>query len=418
MRGTLDVREIEDVGDSTLSFNEVKALASGNPLLLDKAKADAELTRLDRLERSHTTGLSRLRHSIENHHTTLDRVRAEASVLTAAIAARRDTRGEKFAMTVDGLRFTERADAGHALRAWLQAGLNRPGPSSLTLPAVVSLGGHTFDATLRRDRTYTGYELSVTGIPAAVATGTATALAEAGLTSLPIRLENVLTRLDRLLAEAHTTITASEQEIARAETQLQQPFGYADDLEHARRTCADLDQAIAALAAPEAGQSTTAPEAHQPGADPGLDAQEPHPAIAALTTLTPLPPGVTGAVAPEDLDLTRGGATAIHHLGGPTTPGGLHVGPGVIVGPGPWDFYPDPDADEHLPDTEPDLVAHESHPATESAATEPHPAMAALTTLAPPPDRASTPAAADTQVTARVTVPTTARGPSPPQRSR
>jgi hypothetical protein len=40
-------------------MNEVKALAAGNPLLL-LDKADAELTRLDRLERAHGQGLGRL----------------------------------------------------------------------------------------------------------------------------------------------------------------------------------------------------------------------------------------------------------------------------------------------------------------------------------------------------------------------
>ena len=43
MRGRLDLRSIEDIGDSSLSFAEVKALASGDPLVLDKAQADAEL---------------------------------------------------------------------------------------------------------------------------------------------------------------------------------------------------------------------------------------------------------------------------------------------------------------------------------------------------------------------------------------
>ena len=52
MRGRLDVREIEDIGENTLSFAEVKALASGDPLILDKAKIDAEVTRLTRLERA------------------------------------------------------------------------------------------------------------------------------------------------------------------------------------------------------------------------------------------------------------------------------------------------------------------------------------------------------------------------------
>jgi len=53
MRGRLDVREIEDVGDTALSYSEVKALATGNPRILDKARVDAELTKLERLERAH-----------------------------------------------------------------------------------------------------------------------------------------------------------------------------------------------------------------------------------------------------------------------------------------------------------------------------------------------------------------------------
>ena len=38
MRGRFDVREIEDIGDAALSYNEVKALATGSPLLMEKPK--------------------------------------------------------------------------------------------------------------------------------------------------------------------------------------------------------------------------------------------------------------------------------------------------------------------------------------------------------------------------------------------
>src|SRR6266487_6484933 len=64
MRGRLDVREIEDIGDTALSYNEVKALATGNPLLMDKAEADAELTRLQRAERAHHRNRDALRYKI------------------------------------------------------------------------------------------------------------------------------------------------------------------------------------------------------------------------------------------------------------------------------------------------------------------------------------------------------------------
>ena len=50
MRGRLDVREIDDIGEATLSFDEVKALASGDPRVIEKARLDAEVATLDRLE--------------------------------------------------------------------------------------------------------------------------------------------------------------------------------------------------------------------------------------------------------------------------------------------------------------------------------------------------------------------------------
>ena len=45
-------RDVDDIGDATLSYAEVKALATGNPLLLELAEANAEVTRL----RSLSTG--------------------------------------------------------------------------------------------------------------------------------------------------------------------------------------------------------------------------------------------------------------------------------------------------------------------------------------------------------------------------
>lgn len=48
MKGRLDVREIEDIGNSALSFAEVKALAADDPNTLRRAQAQAEVTRLKR----------------------------------------------------------------------------------------------------------------------------------------------------------------------------------------------------------------------------------------------------------------------------------------------------------------------------------------------------------------------------------
>ena len=100
MRGRLDVREIEDIGDTALSFAEVKALACGDPLILDRAKAEADLTRLERLQRAHHRAQTHARYTI----ATLTRERTDLIEIIPryqqAIARRLDTRGEAFQATI------------------------------------------------------------------------------------------------------------------------------------------------------------------------------------------------------------------------------------------------------------------------------------------------------------------------------
>src|SRR5260370_41893083 len=61
MSPALDAREIGDIGDTVLSFSEAKALATNNPLLIDKAEADTELARLVRAEQAHHPNQATLR---------------------------------------------------------------------------------------------------------------------------------------------------------------------------------------------------------------------------------------------------------------------------------------------------------------------------------------------------------------------
>jgi len=60
MTATLDTDTIGDIGASVLSFGEVKALASGNPLLLEHAEAVADVRRLRTLHAMHVQQVSHL----------------------------------------------------------------------------------------------------------------------------------------------------------------------------------------------------------------------------------------------------------------------------------------------------------------------------------------------------------------------
>src|SRR5699024_1871880 len=98
MRGDLDVREIDDIGDTALSATEAKAIASGNPLLLDKAEADADLQKLQRQERAHHRAQASLEYQRRTASESIDALTAQVGQLDKAEARSLDTAGEAFSM--------------------------------------------------------------------------------------------------------------------------------------------------------------------------------------------------------------------------------------------------------------------------------------------------------------------------------
>jgi hypothetical protein len=153
MRGRLDVREIEDIGDTALSYTEVKALATGNPLLLDKAKADADLTRLERAERAHHRTQEALRHTADRLIRSIAGLESLVSEIDTAVARRVDTRGEAFTMTVDGVQHAKRAEAGAQLKRVLVDRVAEVGPGERrTLRPGRGSGGRCGQAGLAGSR--------------------------------------------------------------------------------------------------------------------------------------------------------------------------------------------------------------------------------------------------------------------------
>jgi N12 class adenine-specific DNA methylase len=248
MRGRLDVREIEDIGDNALSYNEVKALAAGNPLLIDHAQAQAELTRLERLQRAHRHGQDSLRYTIATTTRSLESLRQRLSATDAAIGRRVDTRADAFTMTVNSIAHSARSPAGQALRGVLERLLADRRLPSGTRRTIGALGGFDISATLYRDHERrASLTVELVDAPGAVLTLTPVELAQADLV---IRLENRLHDLDSIATNTLADIGRAEADIAHATTQLDVPFRHADALDTARDRFAELDDALTAEAEP------------------------------------------------------------------------------------------------------------------------------------------------------------------------
>ena len=118
MNGENVGREAEDTGEVTLSAAEVKALASGSPLIMEQVQLETDIKKLESLRRAHVAGLAAARTKMEKDKTTIASYEKRITAGKADLASRVDTYSEgRFSITVGKKKYTEKKDAGVALMA-------------------------------------------------------------------------------------------------------------------------------------------------------------------------------------------------------------------------------------------------------------------------------------------------------------
>jgi N12 class adenine-specific DNA methylase len=248
MRGTV-AREIEDVSDETLQAHQIKAIATGNPLLIEKEELAMELARLERASRSHYNTHAALEKQIKELHQwiAVDHRRIEA--LDQAIAQRQDIRGEKFRMTVAGHQLDKRPDAGRALQHALTAAAAGLGSTEQRdkVP-LAELGGFGITVTVWNGRDGVLVSLTVNGDPGMTNQLSLADATSGDPTGLIRRLEHHLAALESRRGQLVANIAGQREEIERAHAQLAQPFGRHDELVDTRRRMRAVTAAVDAVA--------------------------------------------------------------------------------------------------------------------------------------------------------------------------
>ncbi len=135
MRGEVTARVAEDVDLAVLTASQIKAIASGNPLVLKKVGLETELTRLDRLYATWRAGRNRLRYDLAMLPEKIEKAEADLRAHAAAIEARNrnlpggaETGRRGFAIELrrgatgdETIAFTERELAGNQIRQLVAA---------------------------------------------------------------------------------------------------------------------------------------------------------------------------------------------------------------------------------------------------------------------------------------------------------
>ncbi|HWC61233.1 MAG TPA: DEAD/DEAH box helicase, partial [Verrucomicrobiae bacterium] len=115
MSGDMTIRRLEDLDSAALTYAEVKAIASGNPLVIEKAQVDAELIRLTRLRSAHAEEQYRIRTNLRRSHEDAEAFTGRLTNLRQDIAGRQDTSGDQFSIELDGQVLDNRGIAGELI---------------------------------------------------------------------------------------------------------------------------------------------------------------------------------------------------------------------------------------------------------------------------------------------------------------
>jgi hypothetical protein len=115
MTGDTQIRHIEDIDARALTYAEVKAIASGNPLVIEKASVDAEITRLTRLRSQHAETQYRIRSTVRHLKDDIPAITRRIEHFKLDLPRRKETRGEAFEIQLEKTTYKDRAIAGEML---------------------------------------------------------------------------------------------------------------------------------------------------------------------------------------------------------------------------------------------------------------------------------------------------------------
>ena len=249
-----------------MSFAEAKALASGDPLVLQKATADADLARLERLSRAHHRNLSAV--TVRVHHADAQVAAADTDLplIRQGMDRTIDTRGDAFTATINGAPFADRSHAAAAVRDWLTSTVRRYGADrERDLGTVANLGGHQVTATEVPHRgAAPDVRFALAGIPRSDWTlGYEHVRDTGGIRQMENRITG-LPELHRRVTSERTQAQGTADDGRRA---LARPFKHADDLTQAR---ARVEQITTDIHTRQTPTTTHTPAPAETPATPGF----------------------------------------------------------------------------------------------------------------------------------------------------
>lgn len=214
MTSKAPARIADDVDETALSYSEIKALATGNPLIIEKCNLDVEVSKLNMLKANHLNQ----RFALEN--LVLRKYPAGIAKLTEAIAGyEKDVAtaqahpkpAEGFiGMEIMGTHYSKKEAAG---RAVINACTELQGSDP------VPLGQYRgFTMSLQYDAAHTDYKLTMKGAMShTISLG-------ADIFGNITRMDNLVDGLAKELAEYQAALQDTRTQLTNAKAEMETPF--------------------------------------------------------------------------------------------------------------------------------------------------------------------------------------------------
>ena len=221
-------RSCEDMDDQTLSYAEVKSLATGDPRIKERMDLEMEISKLKLLRSSHMNQRFEMQSRLQRIPLEIQSYEQAREKLAADHASYMQNKAGDFSMTICGIRYAERKEAGAALLSACQA---------KTDPAPKEIG------------TYRGFRLLLAYANmqfTAILKGEGSYSVELGDTAIGNiqRLEHQLERLAPSVKAADCKIDALKQEQQTLEADAEQPFPQEAELTEKSQRLIALDAAL------------------------------------------------------------------------------------------------------------------------------------------------------------------------------
>ena len=244
MSGQITAREIDDVGDAALSYAEIKALATGNPLIMEKAGVDMEVARLGRLRRAHATDQTRMKDRMMYADERLPKLRERLAWIEAAIDRRLPFEDDAFSMTVGDETFTERQAAAFALADALGGVFNMGATGEKH--TVGSFAGFPMQASVFRYQLDSELTLEFVDAPGDISMKRSD-LRKDPRRGLLVRVENMAADMEKALVATARSIESVEADREAATLRLGDVFPQEERLNELLARQRVIDEELAAL---------------------------------------------------------------------------------------------------------------------------------------------------------------------------